>query len=277
MALPNSDLTSVFGRTEIGPMLLDPLASTSVATEVSTVVRTNTRNYRFPIVASDPTSSWVAEGDEIPSSEGSARDVPVDIFKIAALTWLTNEAADDTDPAAADVLSDGLVRDLANQLDEAFFTSRGASTVRSAGLPDLPGVQTVEADPTTGFDPFIDALAAAEAKGAAVNTFVTTPEVARALAKVRTGAGSNALLLGGDAQNGVSRSVLGVPLLVSAHVEPGVVWAIPSAASYVVIREDARVDVDTSARFTSDSIGIRAVSRVGFAFPQPNRIVKIGA
>jgi len=60
------------------------------------------------------------------------------------------------------------------------------------------------------------------------------------------------------------RVVLGVPIIPSAAVAEGDVWAIPQARVLVVLREDVTLDADRSAYFSSDRIGVRATLRVGF-------------
>ena len=52
-------------------------------------------------------------------------------------------------------------------------------------------------------------------------------------------------------------------------------WAIPAQRTYVVVRQGTRVDIDTSAYFSSDRTGVRGVMRVGFGFPDPLSIIKI--
>jgi hypothetical protein len=51
-----------------GPLVVQPALDASVFAGVATTVTTFSTEYRIPIVATDPTASWVAEG---------CRDYPV--------------------------------------------------------------------------------------------------------------------------------------------------------------------------------------------------------
>lgn len=54
------------------------------------------------------------------------------------------------------------------------------------------------------------------------------------------------------------------------------IWGIPRATSYVVIGIPASVEVDKSAKFTSDQTCVRCILRVGFGWPHPASVVRIG-
>lgn len=87
--------------------------------------------------------------------------------------------------------------------------------------------------------------------------------------------GSNEPLLGYDASQPTRRQVLGIPLLPSAAVADGDVWAIPAAKIFVVIREDVTLDIDRSAYFSSDRVAIRATMRIGFGMPHAAAVVRL--
>lgn len=104
---------------------------------------------------------------------------------------------------------------------------------------------------------------------------MTSPAVALSLAKLKTGSGSNAHLLGQDPTSPTKRTIAGVPLYVSQYVEDGVVWGIPSERTVIGLRQDVSVATDSSAYFSSDRTAIRAVLRAGFAFPHSEAVVKV--
>lgn len=108
-----------------------------------------------------------------------------------------------------------------------------------------------------------------------VTAFVTSPAVALTLATVKTATGSNQPLLGQDGTMPGARQVLGVPLLVSPSVAANVIWAIDASRTFLVVREDATVEADSSVYFTSDRVAVKATMRVGFAFPHPASVVKV--
>ena len=273
--MPNSSTLHVFDRHEVAPLVIGPVTTESLALTLSTVVNTDAADYRFPIITGDPSAQWLKEGDEIPKSEGTASEVTVTPRKIAGLSVISSELADDSSPEAAGTIGLGLARDIARKIDAAYFgPAPAAGSAQPGGLESLTGVQTVAAAPT-GLDPFIDALAAAESAGVQISSWVTTPAVAAALAKLTVTSGSKQPLFGTDAANGIQRQVLGLPVVVSPSVVAGTVWGIPTDRVYSVLRNDVQLVVDRSRYLEYDQVAIRAILRVGFGFPQPNAVVKI--
>lgn len=137
-------------------------------------------------------------------------------------------------------------------------------------------MQSVDAGDTwTNLDAFHEAISKAETVGATVSAFVTTPAVALALAKIKTGTGSNAPLLGQDPTSPTKRTIAGVPLFVSPAVAADTVWSLPLQRTVLGLRKDVEVVTDTSAFFTSDRTAVRAVMRAGIGFPHAAAIVKV--
>ncbi|WP_176456374.1 hypothetical protein [Mycobacterium marinum] len=58
-------------------------------------------------------------------------------------------------------------------------------------------------------------------------------------------------------------------------IPEGRLWLIPKVKSYVVMRTDTTVVTDTSAYFSSDRVGIRTTTGVGFASPHEQAMVRI--
>lgn len=271
---------------EVGPLIATPVTRASVAMQVATVVPMADRShdYRVPIVTSDPAAAWTAEGAEITPDDAGLDEIVVATKKLAALTVVSREMAQDSDPAATELIGAGIARDLARRVDLAFFgtnvTEAGPPEERDEncprGLLDVAGYQEVDTGGTiTNTDPFAEALSKAETVGAATNYFVAHPATVLALAKVKKATGSNEPLLGADAASPSKRSVLGVPVISSPAVAEGDVWAIPTDRVHIALRDDVDLQVDGSAFFTTDRIAIRATMRLAFAFPHPQAIVRL--
>jgi HK97 family phage major capsid protein len=194
---------------------------------------------------------------------------------LKGLTVVSNELMADSDPSALDVVGQGLVRDLRTKLDAAYF----GDTVANGpdGIESLANVQTTTGSFDGSLDVFAESVALAEGVGVlAVNpvdglpnmAFVGNPADVLAVSTAKVAVDSNQPLLGPDATQATTRSVLGVPLYSSPAVTAGDMWL-------VVLRTDPRVVADTSAYFSSDRTGIRCVLRVGFGFPHEQAIVKV--
>jgi HK97 family phage major capsid protein len=262
---------------QVQALVVEPLTRTSVAMQVSTLVTTDTHTTRFPIVSSDVTGGWTAEGQEIALSDPSLTELEVTPSKLASLTVVSNELLADSNPAAMTVVGDSIVRDLAKKIDAAYFGNTIANG--PSGLDSLLfQVQHVDGGGAfTNLDAFAAGLSKLEQvdSGLARN-FVAHPNTVLQLSELKLASGWNAPLLGPDATSPSKRSILGVPLLWSPYIEQGRVWLISQAKSFVVMRANTSVLSDTSAYFSSDRVGIRATTRIGFGFPHPQAVVNVG-
>ncbi|BEH00903.1 hypothetical protein brsh051_01840 [Brooklawnia propionicigenes] len=272
-----TDANTAFLPEQIGDLIVKPTLATSVAAQAAHVVNTgDVAAYRVPIVAADPSAAWTAEGEQITTSAPVLDEIASPFYKLAGLTSLSRELADDTTPEAAELVGEGLARDIARQLDAAFFGTRGASTIQPAGLKDLTGVGTISAGSAwKDTDPFVSAIFAAANIGATITAFVANPADAELMAKVKKAAGSNEPLLGNDPTQPTRRQIAGVPLLTSPAVDAGTVWSIPQDRVILAVREGTTLEVDRSVYFGSDRIAVRAIMRVTFLFPHPSAIQKI--
>jgi len=270
-----TDANKAFLPDDIGRLVEQPDQRESVAIQVAGSVTTGSTVFRVPIVTADPSAAWTDEADEISASDATLDEVNVQPLKLAGLTVISRELADDSSPAAQELVGRGLARDIARKLDSAYFaasTAKGPDGI--ASLADANEVEVEDGEWSNG-DPFQEAVFAAEGVGARLAGFVANPTDALTLAQLKESDTSNRPLLQPDPTQPTRRMIAGVPLHVSPAVEDGVVWGIPADLAYVVIRTGTRIDVDHSAYFASDSIGVRAVMRVGFAFPHEEAVQKI--
>lgn len=261
-------------REVVGPLLVQPVTRMSVAIATTTTVTTDGYTFRVPIVAADPTAAWVAEGADIPISDADLDEITVTPAKVAGLSIISRELAEDSTPAAAQVVGDGIARNIAVKVDAAFFGALASPA--PSGLGALSGVQT-SVGAFTNLDPFATAISLAEQVGATISSFVTDPATALALGKLKDQTGSNRPLLGMDATAAGQRRILGVDLLSSPAVAAGTIWAYDRQRVWTVLRSDVTLDVDRSRYFESDRVAVRATMRVGFAFGHPQSVVKITA
>jgi HK97 family phage major capsid protein len=149
-----------------------------------TTVLTSSHTYRLPIVTAVPAAGWVAESAEIPVTDGTVTELDVTPNKLAALSVISSELANDSTPAAAQVIGDGIVRDLQRKLDAALFT---ATTTNGPGsLPGVSGVSTVSAGASyANVDAFSDALYTSANNNGTITSWVTAPATAMTLSKLK--------------------------------------------------------------------------------------------
>lgn len=267
MAMTTGSANDAFLPETIGSLVVRPVLEAAVASRVGTVVNISSHDYRVPLVTGLPTAAWVAEAGEIAPSDATFSELVVTPSKVAGLTIISRELAEDSSPAAQQIVGDGLARDISAKIDAAFFA--GTTLNGPAGLGSLTTSSAEYAlGGPTNTDWALSAIAAAEANGGNVTAFVTDPATALALATAKESTTSERNLLSG-------RTVEGVPLVVSTKVTAGTVWAIDSRFVQVVVRDNTRLEVDKSAYFSTDQVAVKATMRVGFAFTHPLALVKV--
>lgn len=276
MASTTTTFAPILAPEQVGDLIIKPLMAQSIAGQVLTAVATGSHDYRIPIVNADPSASWTAEGAEIAVTDADIDELEITPKKLAALTIITRELANDSNPAAQDVVGQGIVRDLVRKTDQALFTA--TTTNGPGGIPGVSGVSTVDAGTAyANVDSFSDAIFTSAQHNGTVTAFVTNPATAMKLSKLKSGSALNTPLLQADPTQPGKRQILGVPLMTSPYITTtdDVVWAIPAAMCFMVIREQAEVEADRSVFFTSDRVAVRAIVRLGFGFPNAPAIVKI--
>ena len=276
MAMSSNNSNPVLSPEAVGKLVVQPLQRQARAMQASQVVEMaeTAPAYRIPVVADDPVAEWVAEGDAITATNQNLQEVVVTPSKVAGLTVVSRELANDSNPAALQTVGQGLVRDLSKKVDEAYFGNLTAPA--PAGLGSLSGVtKHYTGGSWTNLDSFAAAINDAEAKGVELSAFVANPADALSLAQLKTDADSNQPLLSEDANSGINRTILGVPMLVSEHVAAGTVWGVPPEMSQVVIRQGAELVRSDDAYFDTDQVALRAILRIGFGFPYAAAIQQI--
>lgn len=230
-------------------------------------------------MTADPSAAWVAEGAEIPSSDLTTDEMVVSPSKVAGLSVITSELADDSSPEATTEVGAGFARDIARKIDAAFFGRVAANT--PSGLASLTvgagDVQDIAAGTApTNLDSFAEARMLAGNVGAELTSFVTNPTTALVLANLKEATGSGKpLLMDADPSKRTRRMIVGVPLLTFPEAPVGTIWGMSAARVTTVVRRDAEVKADRSVFFTSDRVAVRATCRVGFGFPRTSALVRI--
>ena len=272
---------SLLAVEQVAELVWKPARRASVALSTATVRTSDRASVRVPIVLSNPSTGWVDESSPLNVSDGTFGAITITPTKLAAIAIASSEEVSDGEVDVLQTLGEALVDDLATKIDTAWFGAL-ASPAQSglAALAAANGSEVAVVDAGASFanlDAFAEGASKIEAAGGQVSAFVASPTTALALSKIKAAVGSNVPLLAasGDPSQPTRRTLHGVPLFVSPAVANGVVWGYDSAATHVVLRQDAELTVDRSVRFTTDEVAVRLVSRVGFGFSLPGRIVRI--
>ncbi|MGB6147474.1 phage major capsid protein [Mycolicibacter algericus] len=278
MAFLTSSGAAVLRPEQIGPLIVQPVQALSTALQVTTLLSTTSHEMRIPIVTGDVTASWTPEGSDITPADPSVDELVVTPRKLASLTLISNEQANDTSPAAVSLVGESIARNISRELDAAFF---GSTTANGPyGIQSIGGVNEVLSD-LDNVDGFADAEYDVLAVGGRITAWCASASTARDLSKLKRFTGtsleSNEPLLQPDATQAGRRTINGVPLFIvpGTAVPDGEVWGFDSTRVFSVMREDVSLAVDPSWAFGKDSVAVRATIRVAFGFPHPAAIAHI--
>ncbi|SDE45609.1 phage major capsid protein [Auraticoccus monumenti] len=275
MAMNTETGSALLRPEQVHDLIIKPLQQESAALQTATVVVTDSKDIRIPIWNADPSAAWVQEGQQIPMSDADVDELVVIPSKLAGLSKISREVAEDSSPEASEQVGLGLRGDLQVKLDAAYFGNLAAPA--SEGLGSLTDEVTTVTGAFTNLDMFAEAAAGVEALGTTVDTWVArpTPPWPSVGSRRPTDPTSRCSPSTPPSPAQPSRIIEGRPLRVTAAVAPGLVWAILRARVHVVTRRDAEVTVDRSWFFTSDSVAVRATMRVGFGFAHPEAVALV--
>ncbi len=275
MAVTNSGLQRAWKPEDYGNLIDLVIEEKSIAFKAGTKLVTASETLRVPMLTADPSVGWYAENTEISLTDPSTNELVITPKKVAGLTQISNEAAEDSNPVVANQIGQSLGRSIAKKIDAAFFantTSNGPS-----GLLSLTGINVVDTGTVTltSLDPFHEAKAAALADGADISVWILAPDVALTLSKAKQlTSGSNVGLLD---STGVADGVTlaGVPVLVSTDVAAGNAWGLDGSQVLIVQRKGTTIEKSKDAAFAYDAIQVRGVARVSFGFANPAGVVRL--
>jgi HK97 family phage major capsid protein len=271
MATQHSNTNDAFTPIEFGKLLNKALQSESVALQATTIVHTDKVGITFPIWESDPAVNWLAELATITATDGATSGVPVVPSKVAGITRLSNELADDSSPEVAELAVGGLVNQIAHAIDTAFVgntVTNGPSGLLSASYTTVDTGASI-----TNLDPFITAVYKARAVGAKLTSWVMDPSVAEAIQKIKRATGSNEGLIDFTANGDLV--VCGLPVHTLPAVDTDTLfWGIPEDRVVTVLRKDAEVTRSKDSGFYNDALDVRAITRVGIGFLHPAAVIR---
>ncbi len=81
-----------------GPLIVQSVTDAAIATQVTNVVTTGSHEFHVPTVVKDAGAAWVAEGAEIPADDAAFAEVVVVPAKLAGLTTIRSELAEESSP-----------------------------------------------------------------------------------------------------------------------------------------------------------------------------------
>jgi hypothetical protein len=204
----------------------------------------------------------------------------------------------DSNPAAAAVAGDSVVRAAARALDTAAFGSNsGNPSVQPAGLLDLDGIQTLSWGTFSNMDWAVEAETLLNEVGSTATAFVMSANTLQWLAEIKrfeetsTVISNEPLLPAEHVANApdtrepadalprqVPRYFInGTPAYwtLEGVIPDGTIYALHDRYSFVVVRQDYELVISPWPMFAKDMLLLRFVFRATFAWPKPESIVQI--
>lgn len=280
-----------FTPQEAATYFIDRLHAASVGLASGfTVVRTDRREVAIPRLTADSGAKWAVEGEDLLTSDMVSDTLVATPRKLGALNVLSNEVRMDSVPAILDAVGASMVRALALKLDAGIFEGSGTPP-EIRGLRNTSGIGSVSmganGGPLTNLDSIADALGVLTAANANPSAIVMHPRAWQTLSKIKTATGSNqpVLTTGATLAEGITRSLFGVSVFLTSQLSVTEVQGTATNASSIyvydarqilaVIRNDATVEVDSSAAFRTDESLLRCILRADLAVPNPAAVVRI--
>ncbi len=260
-------------------LIVTPLERDSLALRATRVLPTTRDAIQIPMLTEDVPTDFVAEGAELPTGEPVVNEATLTPTKIAALTVISSELAEDSEPAAVELIGQSIARSIRLKLDQAFLLAA------SGGLPS-PGVLTGSSYTDGGqlgdnLDGISDAIGSVESASGQATAIVMNPQTWGRLAKLKVLASDSNQPLLGVGESGVNqaqvRTLFGVPVYVDHAVAAEVIGVWDSSAVATALRRDVKVETDASRYFDSDSVAVRATLRADWKVLDPARVVKLDA
>jgi HK97 family phage major capsid protein len=273
--------------------LWDRLAPQSVALQTGpTIVESERTTISLPHLTADMSSAWLAENGSISAADPTLETIQVTPSKAAALTVVSRELADDSDPAILQIVADKLTRSVGLTIDLGFFEGSGASNMprglkNTSGITNDTTTMTANGSTFSNLDPILTAIGVLEQKNVNMDkvAIVMHGRSYAELLKLKDSQNRYLSVNVLDGTQGYQRSIDGIPLYVSNQLSITETQGTSSAASSVYVYDASqvlfvrshalRVEMSYDAFFGNDQVAVRAIARVGVSVPNPLAVYRL--
>ncbi|HJQ51726.1 MAG TPA: phage major capsid protein [Gaiellaceae bacterium] len=258
MAVENIAATEEFSTT-----LLEMLSFESVVLRATKPIRTSMAEVAVPLIG-DANAGWYDAGDEINDGSPDADFVTLTPKGVKTLSIIPNETLDDAAIDLGSAVGRKLVQAVGRKIDAGLL--KGGDAKGPAGVTNFPHLPSVLGP--VSYDSLVAAAALIREAGGSPEYAIISPSSLSDLQSETDGL--NRPLITNDPEAGPSYTVAGLTLLVSPALDVGEGLVVDPAEFPTAIRKDVSLAVDASAKFTADSVAIRAVARVDGTVADPN-------
>lgn len=275
-----TDNATELTATQVASILTEPLEQASTFLGAGPRIIDTAGPLRLPAAPDSlaPDLGFTGEAEQIPEHRpdfGELSLLPSTMQSVKVITRYSNELARQSVISLDQALRDRLVSDVAARLDRQFYSDSGNGSDTPRGMFSWGGTQSVNADGGLSLDVLL------EAQEKALSAFVDVTKLRlfvrpSGFAQLRRERdGQDRFQLVPDATAGNVPSVLGMPLIVSAHIPEGKA-AVADMSQVAVARDLAPSVTLLSERYAdTDEQAIRVVARYDAGPTQPPAVVTI--
>lgn len=170
---------------EFAKRVFDRVVTQSTALQLVEQVNMKYDVMHFPTVATGHTAYWVNENSAITSSDATFGQVNLSVKKVAALTEISTELMDDSDPSIMEYVTRMLSEDLAFEIDNQLYNGTGSPINGMRDTATYTSIQTIASTGANGDEITLAKISEAVAKLATENFtgshLVAHPKVIRKL------------------------------------------------------------------------------------------------
>jgi HK97 family phage major capsid protein len=236
--------------------VLDHLAAASVVlASGATEIRTSNQTVHLPRVTGDGGAGWYGELDPIGPGDPTGDELVLTPKKCAAITTLSNEAVNDSDPSALDAVGAAMVRAVALACDAAYFNGTGPANDQPTGVLSLGLPAHIGAVDYAGV---VTAAGLVRATGGQPDVLFVNPADLTSL-QLATDANDRPLI-SGDPTAGAPPVIAGLAVWATPAVPAAQALIAQADQIVVAIRSDASVAISGDAIFVQDGTVARVIA-----------------
>jgi HK97 family phage major capsid protein len=251
--------------------VLEHLSAQSVVlASGATRITTAQRVVHVPKITADGSAAFYGELEEIGPGDPTGTELVLTPKKCAALTKLSSEVIDDSDPSVLDAVGTAMTRAVALVCDRAILT--GSDPKGPVGVYSQAGQHVV--GPIT-IDHLIDAAGLVADVGGQARVAYVHPTNHTQLMKEKDSQGRP--LLTPDFAFGPSSAIYGLAVWATKGVAVDTCLVADPAQIVVAVRNDPTVAVSSDAIFTADGSIARVVARLDAGVNDPAGLVSVAA
>lgn len=240
-----------------------------------------------PKLAGSVSVATVDEGDPIPASDPTYDKITLTAHKLAALSYVTSEALDDSTPALREVVQADMEREFAGELDRQLLVGDGTGT-NMTGIRNFSGV--TELDPFGGenggaptLDELADMVATAEALGIDLDSLVwfMRPQVWNVVRKLKDN--DDRYQLSPSPTTDARKRLFDVPVAPTSRLAGDETTGTSEDTSPVILsdmsrvavgrRKEMQLKVSEDFAFDEDTVALRVIGRFDIQPTHPEGII----